>query len=130
MTYINLFLLCASASNIETQLHSYLFEAMNAQPHEYYEDMTLTAQEKTPWRNGVMDKDNGSINRLNLMPVDREKSLSASKSSSFNFTAPSISFYEEAEGRIDRAVDNEDCFIDWLNPMAVEQTHFAYRIVF
>ena len=49
-----------SACNIETQ-HSDLVEALNLQPHEGYEEMMLTAQEKTPLRNRVMEKDDGSI---------------------------------------------------------------------
>ena len=72
-----------------------------------------------------MDKDDGSINWLNLMPVDHEKSLSALESSSFNVSTPSISYNKETKDRINTAVDNEVCSIDWLNPLPVEQSQFG-----
>ena len=100
------------------------------QPHEGYEEMTLTAPEKMPLRNRVMDKDDGSIDWLNLMPVDHGKSLSASESSFFNVSAPSTSFNKETKDRIDRAVDNEECSIDWLNPVPVEQSQFSTELSF
>ena len=91
--------------------------------------MTLTAQEKTPTplRNSVMDKDDASIDWLNLMPVDHEKPFSASESSFFNASTPSISFNKETKERID---DNEDCFIDWLNPVPVELSQFDTELSF
>ena len=39
-----------------------------------------------------------------------------------NASTPSISFNKETKERID---DNEDCFIDWLNPVPVEQSQFG-----
>ena len=68
-----------------------------------------------------MDKDDSSIDWLNLMPVDHEKPFSASESSSFNASTPSISFNKATKDRID---DNEDCSIDWLNPVPVELSQF------
>ena len=59
-----------------------------------------------------MDKDDGSINWLNLMPVDHEKYLYASESSSFDVSTPSISFNKETKDRIDTAVDSEDCSVE------------------